>query len=88
MSLKRYIMKIYFFVDDALTCKNKTINNIIEQMIVADSVSTSHMVNSLKNITNLREVKTVVNIGNNKTIMVLLHSGRKGYQKYMVNSTR
>ena len=37
-------------------------------MFVADSGSTSHMVNSLKSMTNLREVKTVVKTGNKKTV--------------------
>ena len=42
-----------FFGDDAVACENKTINKEIEQMFVANSGSTSHMVNILKNITNL-----------------------------------
>ena len=42
-----------FFGYDTLACKNKSINKEIEQMSVADSGSTSHMVNSLKNMTNL-----------------------------------
>ena len=36
-------------------------------MFVADSVSTSQMVNSLRNMTNTREVKIVANTGNKKT---------------------
>ena len=36
------------FGGDALTYKNKAINKKIEKMFVADSVSTSHMLNSLK----------------------------------------
>ena len=36
------------FGNDALTYKNKAINKEIEKMFVTDSVSTSHMVNSLK----------------------------------------
>ena len=46
--------------------KNKTINKKIGKMFVADSGSTSHMVNSLKNITNIKELKMVVKTGNKK----------------------
>ena len=62
MSLKRYIL-ISFFCGDTLACKNKTINKEIEQILIADSGSTSHMVNSLKNKTNLLEIKIVVKTG-------------------------
>ena len=37
-----------FFGDDALACKNKTINKEIEQIFVADSGYTAHIANSLK----------------------------------------
>ena len=50
-------------------------------MFVADSVSMSHMVISLKNMANLREVKTVVKIGNKKTTTSSLWGDWKGYQK-------
>ena len=70
-----------FFRDDALACKNETINKKIEQIFVADSGSTSHMVNSLENMTNLREVKTVVNTGKKKTMMGSLQSDWKEYHK-------
>ena len=56
-------------------------------MFVAESGSTSNMVNSLKNMTNLQEVKTLVNTGNKKTMTGLLKGDWKGYQKEMVNST-
>ena len=50
------------------------------------------MVNSLKNTTNLREVKTVVKTGINKTMTGLLRGDWKGLQKrdrkfYLVTST-
>ena len=70
-----------FFNDDELRCKNITINKTIEQMFVDESGATSYMVNSLKNITNLREVKTVVKTGNDKMMRGSLQSDWKGYQK-------
>ena len=48
---------------------------------VADSGSTSHMVNNLKNMTNKKIVKT----GNNKTMMGLLRGDWKVYKK--INGT-
>ena len=50
-------------------------------MFVSDSGSMSHMVNSLNNMTNLRELKTVVNTVNKKTMMGLLQGDYKVYQK-------
>ena len=50
-------------------------------MSVADSGSTAHMVNRLKNMTNLREIKTVFNTGNRKMMTVLLRGDWKGYHK-------
>ena len=50
-------------------------------MFVADSGYTSHMMNSLKNMTNLREVKTSVKTGNKKTITGSLQGNWKLYQK-------
>ena len=41
-------------------------------MSVADSGSMSHMVNILKNMTNLLEVKTAVKTGNKKIMTVSL----------------
>ena len=43
----------------------------MKAMFVADSGSMPHMVNRLKNMTNPRELKTVVNTENNKTMMGL-----------------
>ena len=39
-----------FFEDDAITCKNKTINTEIEEMFIVNSGSKSHMVSILKNM--------------------------------------
>ena len=50
-------------------------------MFVADSGYTSQMVNSLKNMTNLRELKTLVKTGNKKTMTGFLQGDWKGYQK-------
>ena len=47
-------------------------------MSVADSGSTAHMVNRLKNMTNLREIKTVFNTGNKKMMTVSLRGDWKG----------
>ena len=48
--------------------------------------------NSLKNTTNIREVKTLVNTGNKKTVMASLQGNWKIYQKrdgklYLVTCT-
>ena len=49
ISLKRYIYHDkLLFGNDALVCKNKTINKESDKMFVSDSGFTSHMVNSLK----------------------------------------
>ena len=61
-------------------------------MFVAESGSTSHMVNSLKNMTNLQELTTLVKTRNKKTTTELLQDNWKGYQKidgknYLVMST-
>ena len=50
-------------------------------MFVSESGFTSHMVNSLKNMTNLRELKTVFNTANKKMMMGSFRGGWKGYQK-------
>ena len=50
-------------------------------MFVSDSGYMSHMVNSLKNMTNLQEVKIVVKKGNKKTIIGSLQVKWKGYQE-------
>ena len=42
----------------------RKINKEIEERFVSDSGYTSHMVNIIKNMKNIGEVKTVVNIGN------------------------
>ena len=68
-----------FFRDDALACEKKTVNHKIEEMFIADSVSTSHMVKSLKNIKNLQEVKTVVKTGKNKTMTGSIQGDWNGY---------
>ena len=50
-------------------------------MFVADSRFMSPMVNSLRNITNLRELKTVVKTGNKKMMTGFLRVDWKGYHK-------
>ena len=50
-------------------------------MSIADSGYTSHMVNSLSNMTNLREVETVVKKGNKKTMTGSLRVDWKENQK-------
>ena len=50
-------------------------------MFVTDSGYTSHIANSLKNMTNLRESKTVVDRGNKKMMTGLLRGEWKGYQE-------
>ena len=57
-------------------------------MFVADSGSTSHVVNSLKNMTNLWEVKTVINTGNNKKLRARLEATVRDTRKEMVKFTR
>ena len=59
-----------FFRYDEIICKKKTTNKEIKEIFIADSGYTSHMVNSLKNMSNIREVKTAVKIGNEKTMTV------------------
>ena len=54
MSLKRYITTVSFLEMTYLHAKIKTTNKGIEKMFVAESGYASHMVNSLKYITNLR----------------------------------
>ena len=44
----------------------------MDQIFVADSGYISHMVNSLRNMTNIREVKKLSKIGNKKTTTGLL----------------
>ena len=67
-----------FFGNDALAWEYETINKEIEQIFVADSRSTSQMVNSLKNTTNLREVKTVFKTRNKKMMVGSLWGDWKG----------
>ena len=50
-------------------------------MLIADSGSTSHMVNSLKNMANIREVNTVGKTGNKKIMMGSLQRDWKRYHK-------
>ena len=50
-------------------------------MFVAKSGSTSYMVNSQENMTNLQEVRTVIKTVNKKTMMGFLNENCKGYQK-------
>ena len=50
-------------------------------MFVADSGYRSHMVNRLKNMMNLRELKTMVKIQNKKTMTGLIWGNWKGCQK-------
>ena len=50
-------------------------------MFVADSGSMSHMVNSLKNMTKLQELKIVVKKENKKVIMGSLQGYWKEYQE-------
>ena len=61
-----------FFLDDTISCENKTSNHEIKEMFIADPGSMSHMVKSLKNMMNLREVKTLVKTGNKKIMTGLL----------------
>ena len=70
-----------FFGYDAIVWKKKIINNEKKEIFIADSRSTSHMVNSLKNMTNLQEVKTVVKKGNKKTMTGSFWGDLKGYEK-------
>ena len=43
-----------FFLDDTLSCQKNTVNHEINEIFIAGSVYTSHMVNSLRNITNIQ----------------------------------
>ena len=80
MTREIYSDKI-FFGDDALVCKNKRNNKETEKMFAAVSGYTSHMVNSLENTKNLREVKTVVKTDKKKIITGPLQGDWKEYQK-------
>ena len=42
-----------FFGDDALACEKKTVNHKKMRMFIADSGSMSHMMNSLRDMTNM-----------------------------------
>ena len=50
-------------------------------MFTPDSGCTSHMVNSLNNMTKIRELKTLVNTGKKKTMTGQLQEDWKGYHK-------
>ena len=49
--------------------QNKTINHEIKEIIISDSGYVPHIVNRLRNMMNLREVKTVLKKENNNNIM-------------------
>ena len=55
-----------YFVEMMDLHARKKINPEIKEMFIADSGSTSHMVDSLTNTTNLQEVKTVLKKGKTK----------------------
>ena len=50
----------------------KKINKEIEETFVADSGYTSHKVNSIKNMKNPQQAKTIAKTGNKKTMMGLI----------------
>ena len=66
---------------DALACEKKTFNLEIKEMFIADSGLTSHIINSLRNMTNIWEVKTAVKTVNKKTTTGSLWGYWKGYHK-------
>ena len=49
-------------------CEKEKTKKEIKEMFVSESGSTSHMANNNNNMTDLREVKTVVKAGKNKTM--------------------
>ena len=81
-SLKRYITKSSFFemMHSCAIINNQQGN----EEFVVDSVSTLHMVNSLKYMTNLWEVKIESKTGNKKKLTGYLSGDCKRYQKIYV----
>ena len=69
-----------FFGDDTHAYERKKGNHERNEMFIADSRYTSHMVNRLRNITNLLIVKTELKIVNKKTMMGSLQGYWRRYQ--------